>query len=550
MFGSKVIANDAKPGTTTLTSRLLEVTNKSSDLFFNRSANEQTGVLEISTTDVVLSNTQVQVGSKQIKVDLACRFDQGPNQGKVTFSEDISNNETKFIFGQCTKSDIDLPEDEWTEAGLTVSVAAAHAQRIALIGNWTQPEAKLTGLVLQTQGLKYGSGLVTVTPSSAVKVATLGGPVKSASDVLRIDNASWTGMATSGADVEIGSNFPINGKGDVTIGTLSTDRIDALFALNSASLPALASIVPIAVTSFSLKLVGSPAAPSASGTLQASSVQLAAMGLQDKIGPINFQSDSTVQDGSSFAFDVDLSTPQADVTLGDPNGQNVRVKGQVKKLHLKGAVLLDAGSGNLSVAVDPGGLVLDANVQASVSPLVLGSPVTFVGGAISIGCPDGLKFSKSQSVGNIDLSAQALVMATPSLVFANPDQRFVIQAPLKTEGAATIQFDVGTGRAKIFNARIIADNLEAKALNTAKTVSVSGITFLSPDITLGKLDVKVTEGAGLVEGENLHFLTDDMTHDGPPYFEVKLAPNTGLKIRSLTPISVTQKRVSRLQMYR
>jgi hypothetical protein len=121
-------------------------------------------------------------------------------------------------------------------------------------------------------------------------------------------------------------------------------------------------------------------------------------------------------------------------------------------------------------------------------------------------------------------------MATPSLVFANPDQGFLVQAPLRTEGAATIQFDVGSGRAKIFSARIVAENLEAKALDTAKNVSISGITLVSPDVRIGNLIAAITEGAGLVQGNDLHFVTDDMIHDGPPYFEVKLAPQTGLSI--------------------
>ena len=144
--------------------------------------------------------------------------------------------------------------------------------------------------------------------------------------------------------------------------------------------------------------------------------------------------------------------------------------------------------------------------------------------------PGGLSFGKSKASANLDLDAQALIIATPSLAFSNPDQGFLVQAPLHTEGAATIQFDIDSGKAKICNGRIIADHLEAKGLDTVKSVASSGITLVSPDVTLGNLTVSVTEGSGLIQGSDLHFVTDEMTHDGSPYWTVKLAPQTGPSI--------------------
>jgi hypothetical protein len=101
---------------------------------------------------------------------------------------------------------------------------------------------------------------------------------------------------------------------------------------------------------------------------------------------------------------------------------------------------------------------------------------------------------------------------------------------MRTEGAATIQFDVGSGKAKIHNARIVADNLEAKGLDTAKNVSISGITLVSPDLTLGNLIVSITEGKGLIQGKDLRFATAEVTSDGPPYWNVKLGPGKELYV--------------------
>jgi hypothetical protein len=93
-----------------------------------------------------------------------------------------------------------------------------------------------------------------------------------------------------------------------------------------------------------------------------------------------------------------------------------------------------------------------------------------------------------------------------------------------------LRFDVGTGRAKLRSARIVAEKMEAKALDVAKEVEISGIKLHSPDLTLAKLTVVFNEGSGSIKGEGLHFVTDDLTHPGQPYWQVKLAPNTGLSV--------------------
>jgi hypothetical protein len=472
LFGASVIANDARENVSTLTNRQLVVTNPASTLLFDETNNEQTGILYISTTDVILSNAQLVVGSKAQRVDLACRFLSGPDEGRVTFARNVSTGEARFISGECSKSEVDLLADEWSEANVTAAVTSAHAKKITLAGHPAGSELALAQLTFQTQRLTYGTGIVTITPSSPVGARSLSGLVEPSPDRLRIEKANWGGLLASGP-VQIGSSFPLTGTGNVNFAAISDEKVDGGFTLNQASLPALGAIVPIAITNMSIKFVGPPTAPWVSGSLEASSIQLSALGLQQKIGPLGFQSDPAIADSLAFGFDLDLGAPQGEFTLGDPNGENVRVKGQLKKLHMKGDLKLASGSGEPSISVAPGGLVLDGAAAASVSPLVLGSPVQFVGGSVSLSSPGGLNFSKSHSTGGINLDAKALILATPSLAFANTDQGFLVQAPIKTEGAATIQFDIGSGKAKIHNARIVADNLEAKGLDTAKSVSIS-----------------------------------------------------------------------------
>jgi hypothetical protein len=501
-------------------------------VFFDLTNKQQTGILQVSTTDVVLSKAELALGVKAVAVDLACRYLSGPNQGSVTFTRNVSTGEAGFISGECSKSEVDLPDDEWREAKLTAAVTSAHAKKVSLIGDPAQAALQISTLRFAAQSLVYGSGIVSVNPSSPVMVASLEGPVVSSLDQLRLEKGKWTGILMSGAAVKIGSSFPITGTGEVNFSTLSDDDVNGSFALKPASLPALGPIAPIDITDFSIKFVGQPQSPFVSGSLDASSVQLAALGLQQKLGPLSFQSDPGVPDALAFGFDLDLSAPKGQFTLGDPDGQNIRLKGQLKRLHVKGDLKLSGASGEPSISIAPGGLVLDGAVAASVSPLVLGSPVEFLGAAVSLSSPGGLNFSKAHASGGINLDAAALILATPSLAFANPDQGLLVQAPMRTEGAATIQFDIGSGRAKIRNARFLADKLEAKGLDTAKNVSISGMILVSPDLTLGKLVVSVAEGEGLIQGKDLHFVTEEMTHDGPPYWKVKLAAESGLSIPS------------------
>jgi hypothetical protein len=533
LFGASVVATDAKPSATTLTNRILDVTNPTSTVLFDLTANRQTGILQISTTDVVLSKTKLVLGSKPMTVDLACRYLGGLNQGKVTFSRDVSTGEAGFVSGECRKSEVDLPPDEWNEANLKTTVSSAHVQTMSLIGHPTHPELRLSTLSLATQNLTYGADRVTITPSSPIVVESLAGPVALSPEQLHLESGKWTGIATSGAAVRMGSAFPLTGTGEVKISSLSDEHVDGSFNLRPATLPALGAVVPTSITAFSIKFVGEPKSPYISGSLEASMIQLAALGLREKLGPLQFHSDPGISDALAFAVDLDLSAPEGQFTLGDPDGKNVRVKGQLKRLHVKGNLRLNPPSGEPSLAVLAGGLVLDGTVAASVSPLVLGSPVEFVGGSVSLSCPGGLTLSKSHASGAISLEAKALVLATPSLAFANPDQGFLVQAPMRTEGAATIQFDIGSGKARLHNARIVAANLEAKSLDAASPVSISGIRLVSPDLTLGNLVVSIAEGTGLVQGKDLRLATDEITHDGPPFWNVKLGPGKQLYVPQL-----------------
>lgn len=111
--------------------------------------------------------------------------------------------------------------------------------------------------------------------------------------------------------------------------------------------------MPIAITNVSIEFVGPPTSRFVSGSLYASSIQLAALGLQQKIGPLAFQSDPAVADSLAFGFDLDLSAPQGEFTLGDPNGENIRVRDELKKLHMKGDLKPVGGSHPILDRLEP-----------------------------------------------------------------------------------------------------------------------------------------------------------------------------------------------------
>jgi hypothetical protein len=158
LYGASVTAHDAKPNATTLTNRVLDVKNPSSELFFDLTNNKQTGILQISTTDVVLSKTKLVIGAKAMSVDLTCRYLSGPNQGKVTFSRNVSTGEAGFVSGECSKSEVDLPADDWTEADLTATVTSANAKKVSLTGDPDHPELRLSTLTIATPRSEVWNG--------------------------------------------------------------------------------------------------------------------------------------------------------------------------------------------------------------------------------------------------------------------------------------------------------------------------------------------------------------------------------------------------------
>jgi hypothetical protein len=301
LFGGTVIAHDAPAGTSALRGRLMWVENKASRLFFNPSDGTQTGVLSITTTDVTVSKTPLELGTSKVAVDLACRSGIGPNGGNVTFSMNVSNGRVGFTSGECVAADVGIGAGEWNEAGATAIVKAARAKKIVLRGHSLHPELELLGLDVTADLVEFKSAFVRIEPHASIAVARLAGPLALVPDALRITEPSWSEAKTSGANVSIGSAFPVTGIGDLHVVTLDREQTETLIDLKSVALPSLAAVAPISASSLSLRIAGPLNAPFVSGSLGAASVRLAALGLQNELQPVAFHSDQ-VAEGLAFAF--------------------------------------------------------------------------------------------------------------------------------------------------------------------------------------------------------------------------------------------------------
>jgi hypothetical protein len=227
----------------------------------------------------------------------------------------------------------------------------------------------------------------------------------------------------------------------------------------------------------------------------------------------------------SLPFAWDLAGPMGSMTLGDPAGQSVTLQGALSKLVLKGRLVF-AGP---QIVIDPGGLVADVSAQASVGEMVLGSPVRFISARLGATAPDGFTVSRDSSKGFIDIETAAVVFATPSLAFADPDRNFIIQAPLTTSGKTTFRLDVSSGRTALRSASIHAQAVTAKAL-AGQPVSLADLAFDAPLVTIGGLDAEFAEGEGNAVLTNLAFEASSVRHTAAPAWTAEFSAGQGLRI--------------------
>jgi hypothetical protein len=239
---------------------------------------------------------------------------------------------------------------------------------------------------------------------------------------------------------------------------------------------------------------------------------------------------ATNQSRRDFTFAWDVSTPEGTFVIGDPSGQNIALTGQLRKMLVKGLLSFDPTWSKASVKVPASSLIVDATAKASVSPLVLGSPVSFLQSSIHLSTATGFTLGTQNPTGSVDLSAAALIIATPSLAFADPDSGLLIQAPLTTDGAATLRFNVGSGQAVIQAAHLIATKLTAKPLEVTTQVTLAGMSLSTPLLTLERLELKVADGDGSVAVDGLNFVTNEVVSKGPSFWRAALPPGQGLAL--------------------
>ena len=527
LFGGFVVATGNTSGNI-LAGRLLEVTNVSSQLFYNLTAHTQRGALEVNTTDVVVKHTRLQLSEDSaMDLDLTCAYT--PQTKSVTFALDVSNQTVHFTDGMCQTSHVKLPPGTWKGSGLSMAVDDSVSGNVILAGALSGPVLTFKTLDITAKQIAYLNGLKAI-PGSPFAVESITGPIEDSPDHLSMSAVTWNGVDIKKAQITIGDGSILSGPGAISLHTLSPKDVNASIHFDTPALPALTGYAVSAPASLNVKFVGPSAAPSISGSVRIGAVRFGALQLSQPTKEIVFALDSTNQARRDFTFAWDVSTPEGSFVIGDPGGQNIALTGQLRKMLVKGRLSFDPTWSKASVEVPASSLIVDATAKASVSPLVLGSPVSFLQSSIHLSTATGFTLGTQNPTGSVDLSAAALVIATPSLAFADPDSGLLVQAPLTTDGAATLRFNVGSGQAVIQDAHLVATKLTAKPLEVTTQVTLAGMSLSTPLLTLEKLELKVANGDGSVAVDGLNFVTDEVVSKGPPYWRAALPPGQGLAL--------------------
>ena len=295
----------------------------------------------------------------------------------MTFRVDVSTGVADFIRGSCSLPSVQFKDGDWKLAGATISSRSSTA-RVTLKGG-IQPQLTLSGMDIDSTAIDYGSGFIKVTPTSLLKVESVVGNVVADKSAVSIENVKIGGADVPAAKIQIGpARFAASGTGSAHINSLSNETVDAKFSWNAVQLPGLDGVAPVHISSLVLNATGPAAAPTLKGDAILSSIAMAALGVSAGAIPLHFSEDAGPNGDFSLPFNIAVPTPlEGSATIGDATGQNIKVKGTLSSLALKGAVTVSAG--DVGLLIDPNGMHIGASASASVSKLVLGSPITFVG---------------------------------------------------------------------------------------------------------------------------------------------------------------------------
>ncbi len=423
----------------------------------------------ISTPDGVTGEVAVEAWNRTIKgaqitIGHGVKFSstlKPKNAGNFTFRVNLMNGLARLWTGDLVGVPASVAPGDLQVPALTLKVAALEATGVGVVAANGVLDVTLTGL--------KGSGKEVLIPGpqlqwemsdAAVSIHRADGRATEQPNMLSVEHASFRDLsiAKTGTALKSPSGSELfRGAAETTFAQLSEKERSAKSVWTTVSSAALSPMFPAGIGRMNWNESGQTSNLTVNGKFDTDRLQLGGIEvgqpLSFEFGPSSLASDIIIP--------VKADLPAAAGNISFLNGdQTIGIKGSLERFLIDGNLVIppsDISTSRLDVA--RGKLLITVGSAISVSPVVVGAKPNFLDAKVTVANDTDISISKPKSVGTALLTTSVLLLSQPVLQIGDNGTANPATIDFKADGAATLRYDVASGKSTIVKAKLTASDI-------------------------------------------------------------------------------------------
>jgi hypothetical protein len=417
-------------------------------------------------------------------------------QGNFTFRVNLMNGLARLWSGNLTSVSTSSASGDLQVPSLVLKAAKIDAAHIGVVATNGAFEVVLTGLKGAANEVSIpGPQLQWEMKGASLSIDQANGGATEQPSMLSVEHASFRALSIAKSETALKSTSGselFKGTAVTNFALLSEKERSAKSIWTTGSAPALSPIFPAGLGRMEWNESGQTSNLTVNGKFDTDRLKLGGI---DMGQPLSFAfGPSSLANDIIIPVKVDL--PAAAGSISFLNGdQNIGIKGSLERFVVYGNLVISLSNIDASrLDVARGRLLITVGSAISVSPVVAGAKPNFLDAKISVENDSDISISKAKSTGTALLTTSVLLLSQPLMQIGDNGTTNPATIEFKADGAATLKYDLASGKSTIAKAKLTASDIKFSLLGpTPRILDLGGDRITDPTGTLKQISIEIDE---------------------------------------------------------
>jgi hypothetical protein len=417
-------------------------------------------------------------------------------QGNFTFRVNLMNGLARLWSGNLIGVSASSASGDLRVPALTLKAAKLEAAHIGIVATNGTLKVVLTGLKGTANEVSVpGPQLQWGMKDASLSIDQADGSATEQPSMLSVEHASFRALSIAKSETALKSTSGselFKGTAETNFALLSETERSAKSIWITVTSAALLPIFPGGLGRMEWNESGQTSNLTVNGKLETDRLELGGIDIGQSLsfafGPSSLASDISIP--------VKVDLPAAAGSISFLNGdQNIGIKGSLERLVIDGNLVITPSNIDASrLDVASGKLLITVGSAISVSPVVVGAKPNFLDAKISVENDTDISISKAKSVGTALVKTSVLLLSQPVMQIGDNGTTNPATIDFKAEGAATLKYDLASGKSIIAKAKLTASDIKFSLLGPApRILDLGGDRITDPTGTLKQISIEIDQ---------------------------------------------------------